>query len=249
MSDIPDKFTSEYYDEEYFAGSRGGKRFRRPNGSIARWSYYNPTGWWEGCRPIAEAWKKIFNAKKMLDIGCGRGAFTLAARQVGIEAYGFDFSKWAINNLCPGCRKEWFRVWDATKTPWPYKDREFDLVVALDFYEHLYADDIPKVIDEMYRVCEKWVFLQIAIVGGGSGYSRHEKGYILKKGEPIPKELEGNVVAGHVTVVDEQTWYEWLDRDDWLPRRDMVQWFISLVPNEVIQNWLQNAIIIMERIE
>ena len=185
----------------------------------------------------------------MLDVGCGRGAFTLAAREVGIEAYGFDFSEWAINNLCPGCKREWFEVWDATKAPWPYKDEEFDLVCALDFLEHVYIDDLDLVIDEMYRVAKKWVFLQIAVVGGGSGYGRHEKGYILRKGEPVPVELEGNAVAGHVTVCTEEWWYEKLDREDWVPRRDIVQWFISLVPKEVLTNWLKNAIIVMERIE
>jgi len=249
MSDIPQEFTKDYYDSEYFVGSKGGKKFRRPNGSVAQWSYYNRDGWWEGCRPIAKAWKTIFNPRNMLDVGCGRGCFTLAAREVGVEAYGFDFSEWAINNLCPGCRREWFKVWDATKTPWPYKDKEFDLVVVLDFMEHIYIDDIPKVIDEIYRVARKWVFLQIAVVGGGSGYSRHEKGYILRKGEPIPPELEGNVVAGHVTVQEPSFWFERFDRDDVVFRRDMVEWFKTLVDEAIIRNWLQNLILVIELLD
>jgi len=247
LSDIPEKFTAEYYEEEYFSGSKGGKRFKRPNGSLAQWSYYNPDGWWEGCRPIAKAWKTIFNPRSMLDVGCGRGPFTLAARDEGVEAFGFDFSEWAVSNLCPGCRREWFKVHDATK-PWPYPSETFDLVVALDFMEHLYADDLDFVVGEMFRVARKWVFLQIAIVGGGSGYARHEKGYILKKGEPVPVELEGNLVAGHVTVQTEGFWYEKLDREEWIPRRDLVNLFVTLVSKEALANWLQNAIIILERV-
>lgn len=249
MSDIPREFTAEFYDEEYFVGRRGGKRFRRPNGTVAQWSYYNRDGWWEGCRPIAKAWKTMFSPKNMLDIGCGRGAFTLATREIGVEAYGFDFSEYAINNLCPGCSKDWFRVWDATKTPWPYGDKSFDLLTALDFFEHLYSEDIPKVVDEMYRVARKWVFLQIAVVGGGSGYGIHEKGYILKRGEPVPVELEANACAGHVTVQPPSFWYERLDRDNILFRRDLVEYFYLLTPEEVTVNWRKNLVLVLEVLE
>jgi hypothetical protein len=248
MSDIPNVFGSTWYDEEYFKGEKGGKKFRRANGSLAQWSYYNPNGWWEGCRPIAKAWKTMFNPKNMLDVGAGRGAFIVAAREVGIEACGFDFSEWAVSNPCPRCQKEWLILHDATK-PWPYKDKSFDLVVALDFYEHLYLDDIPFVVDEMYRVAKKWIFLQIAIVGGGSGYAIHEKGYILRRGEPIPRELEGNLVAGHVTVCPSEWWLDKLDREDVIARRDMVEWFYVLTPEEVTVNWRKNLVLVLEKLE
>jgi hypothetical protein len=247
MSEIPKIFTSEWYDYKYFADAVG-KSFRRPNGSIEHWGYRNPSGTWEGCRPIAEVWKKIFNPKNMLDVGAGRGQFIAAAREVGIEAEGFDFSEWAVNEgRVKNCKAEWLRLHDATK-PWPYPDRSFDLVTALDFFEHLYVDDIPFVIDEMYRVAKKWIFLQIAVVGGGSGYARHEKGYILKKGEPIPLEFEANAVAGHVTVVDKSTWEGWLERDGWLARRDMVNYFYALVDPSIVRNWVHNFVAVYERV-
>jgi len=247
VSDIPREFNASYYDEEYFAGSRGGKSFRRANGKIEHWSYFNPAGWWEGCVPIAKAWKTIFNPKNMLDCGAGRGPFVLAARNEGIEAYGFDFSEWAVNEgRVEGCRADWLKLHDATK-PWPWPDNSFDLCTALDFFEHIYIEDLDFVIAELYRVTRKWAFLQIAIVGGGSGYKIHEKGYILKKGEPIPHELEGNLVAGHVLVQPSDWWYDKLGQWDWFPRRDLVNWFISLVPKEVLHNWLLNAIIVLEK--
>ena len=248
MSDIPSEFTKDYYDSEYFAGLKGGKRFRRPNGSIAQWSYYNPQGEFLGARDIARAWKTMFNPKNALDAFCGRGTFVAYMRDFGIEAYGFDFSEFAINNPYPRCKKEWLKLHDGTK-PWPYKDKEFDLVVMLDAYEHIYVDDLDFVINEMYRVARKWVFLQIAVVGGGSGYSRHEKGYILRKGEPIPPELEGNVVAGHVTVQEPSFWFERFDRDDVVFRRDMVEWFKTLVDEAIIRNWLQNLILVIELLD
>jgi SAM-dependent methyltransferase len=248
MSEIPREFTPEWYDRRYFAAERGqGKKFRRSDGNVEEWSYFNPKGVWEGCKPIAEAWKKVFNPRNMLDAGAGRGPFIVAAREAGIEAEGFDFSEWAVGEgRVEGCKPEWLRLHDATK-PWPYEDESFDLVVCLDTLEHIYLDDIPFVIREIYRVARKWVFLQIAIVGGGSGYTRHEKGYILKRGEPVPVELEGNVVAGHVTVTDAETWREWLDDPDFIERRDLVNYFYSLVRPEVVVNWRQNLVTVMER--
>ena len=245
MSDVPNTFSASYYDYKYFADSKG-KRFRRPNGSIEYWGYRNPQGEWGGCKPIVEAWKKIFNPRNALDVGCGRGTWVAYMRDLGIEAFGFDFSEYAINEgRYPRCKREWLRLHDATK-PWPYKDKSFDLVVALDFMEHIYESDLNFVIDEMYRVARKWVFLQIAVAGTGGLQGRSENGYILRKGEPVPVELEGCAVAGHVTVQQPSFWYERLDRENVVFRRDLVEYFKTLVPSEVIRNWLENLIVIAE---
>jgi hypothetical protein len=238
---LPEKeFTQEYYDQAYFADPQG-KSFDRGTGTIEHWGYRNPTGEFLGAKDITKAWKTIFNPKNMLGIGCARGVFLAYARDLGIEAEGFDYSKWAVNNLYSRCKKEWLKVHDATE-PWPYTDQSFDLVTALDFYEHIYEPDLPFVISEMYRVARKWIFLQIATVDG-----KKEKGYILKKGEHIPWE-DGRTWAGHVTVQTENDWYELLEHDGWLPRRDMVNWFCSLADKNIIRNWLLNTIIVLERI-
>lgn len=256
LSDVPKKFNGEYYDIDYFATPKG-KKFKRPNGSIEGWSYDNPDGEWLGAGSIVESWKEVFKPKNLLDVGAGRGTFIAYAREVaGIEAVGFDYSEWAIGDGRYGqtgitlhkCKEEWLRLHDATK-PWPYDDNSFDLVVALDFFEHIYEDDLPFVISEMYRVASKYIFLQIAVSGTGGLQGRNEKGYILRKGEKIPIELEGCAVAGHVTVKTENWWYEHLYNDDWIYKRDMVYHFCSLIDPRIISNWTANSIIILELIE
>jgi len=249
-TDVPDVFGPEYYDRLYFADPQG-KRFRRPNGSVDRWGYRNPTGEWLGCKPIVEAWVKMFSPRNALDVGCGRGTFVAYMRDAGIEAIGFDFSEWAIGpGRYPRCRPEWLVLHDATK-PWPWGDRSFDLVTALDFLEHIYIDDLDFVLRELFRVAGRWVFLQIAIVGGGSGTGIHEKGYVIRKGERPPLELEANAVAGHVTVMPRQWWEEKLQEvgEAFIFRWDMVEWFKQLVPEQVIANWLKNLIVVMERVD
>lgn len=240
------QFDKEYYDANYFAVTEG-KKFKRPDGSSGAWSYANPDGEWLGCEPIVKAWKEIFNCRNMLDVGCGRGTFCAYARAIGIEAYGFDFSEWAVTHLYPRCDASWVSCKDATQD-WKYLKESFDLITVLDLMEHLYTDDIDKVVDQLYKTTRKYVFLQIATVGGGSGSGIHASGYVLKKGENVPIELAAMAVAGHVTVQDRDFWIRKLKRDGWIFRDDLVLEFIKKVPVEVITNWVKNTMIVLEKI-
>lgn len=265
MSDIPKdgNFNEQYYDAAYFA-IVNGKKFKKADGSEGGWGYSNPSGEWHGIPPIVGVWKEIFNlngtSNKMLDVGCGRGQFTAYARRAGIDAYGFDYSSWAVGNKYIGCDTTWITCHDATEK-WLYEDKSFDLIIVLDVMEHLYNDgDIDKVIDELYRVAGKWVFLQIATVpGGGSGSGIHDGCYVLRKGEIVPIELEGMAVAGHVTVQTKDFWVNKLlkakdkdgleyDRKKWILRDDMMLEFVKRTPPDVIANWIKNTMIVLEKI-
>jgi len=251
MSDIPkDSFTSSYYDSEYFDGQKGGKSFLQADGSLQKWSYFNPDGEWLGCEQITKAWKTMFNPANLLDVGCGRGQMVAYARDIGIEAEGFDFSEWATGDEGRYHKTEakWIKCHDATE-PWPYEDGSFELVIALDLFEHIYEEDIDFVIGELYRVASKYVFLQIAVSGTGGTQGRDAKGYIFRKCDPVPIELEGCAVAGHVTVMPEDWWHKRLYSDNWFLIRSMVNHFCSLVDPEIIRNWVLNSIIALEMIE
>lgn len=256
-------FDSQYYDQIYFADPKG-KEFHRPDGSVDQWGYRNPNGHWDGCIPIAMAWKSIFNLSgcntdsglcKSLDVGCGRGQFVTALRDVGVEGWGFDFSKWAIENIYPRCQKGWCIEWDATdKRGFPYGDKAFDFVSALDIFEHLYVEDLDFVIDQIYRVSKRFVFLEIAISGSGGLQGQNGfQGYILKKDEQVSVELEGIAVAGHVTVQNRDFWINKLligkdgEERNWKLRDDLVLEFIRIVPSIIIDNWTKNLIIILEK--
>ncbi|MHA1263501.1 MAG: methyltransferase domain-containing protein [Candidatus Freyarchaeota archaeon] len=204
------EFTSDYYDYYYFADTEG-IAFKRADGTVEYWSYRNPSGDWRGAEEIVRAWKTVFNPKNLLEFGAGRGTMIAYARDVGIEAEGFDFSEWATSDegRYARCKREWLKRHDATK-PWPYPNDSYDLVVGLDIMEHIY---------------ESYVFLEIATVDGV-----REKGYVLRRGEPIPLSTDGRTWAGHVTVLTEQDWEERLENEDWWRRRDLENWFVGLVP-------------------
>lgn len=246
-------FDSSYYNVDYFV-TVNGKRFRK-DGTEHGWSYSNSDGEWLGCLPIVNAWKDIFKLdgnSKILDIGCGRGTFVNYLRNIGLETFGFDFSQWAVEHLYK-CDPKWIVLHDATK-PFPYSGCPFDLVIALDIFEHIYLEDIDKVIDEMFRVSKRFVFLQIATVGGRSGFGDHDCGYILKRGESAPIELEAYAVAGHVLVQTKEWWVNRLlvgierSGNKWKFRDDLVIKFVNKVPADVISNWTKNTLLILERI-
>lgn len=235
-----------YYDEKYFVDPIG-KTFTEPDGSESSWGYKNPEGEWLGCAPIVDSWKKLFSPHNMLDVGFGRGTFLTYARDVGIEAVGFDYSDWAVNNLYPRCSKEWVIQHDATQ-PWPYQDNQFDFVTVLDLFEHIYTDDIEFVINEMCRVSKKWIFIQIATIGHSTDHIHHNDGCIIKKNEPVPLEFESTVVPGHVTVQYEPFWLDKLIRPNYLFRRDLIHQFCEITPADVIANWTSNLILVMEKV-
>jgi len=236
------EFTEGWYDHQYFADEKG-KKFTRANGTVEYWGYRSPTGDIGGCDRVIGAWKTMFKPETMLDVGTGRGTVIAYAREAGIEAFGFDWSKWAVGEgRFARCKPEWLIRHDATKR-WPYPDKSFDLLTALDLYEHIYAEDLDFVVSQTFRVARKWIFLEIATVDGVK-----EKGYILKKGEPIPLAEDGRTWAGHVTVETESFWLERFDREDWIPRRDMVNYFFALLAPATIKNWLLNTVIVLEHI-
>ena len=135
---------------------------------------------------------------------------------------------------------------DATE-PWPYGDEAFDLVTALDFFEHIYLEDLPRVESELWRVTGEWCFLQIAVSGSGGLQGEAPEGYTLHRGQPIPLELEANAVAGHVLVKPRSFWVKRFSDLGFKEDRDMLHLFSKLVPPPMIRNWWLNAIVILRK--
>ena len=86
--------------------------------------------------------------KRVLDVGCGWGTLVEILRLCRIKAVGIDYA--------PDLRSIWrtkkyFKVADAKAIPSP-KKWKYDVVISMDFWEHIPEEDIDQVLSEMKRV-------------------------------------------------------------------------------------------------
>lgn len=129
------------YDIEYWDGDRrtgyGGFKY---------------DGRWEAvARQLIEQYKLPPNAK-ILDVGCGKGfllyEFTKLLPQCKVA--GFDISKYAIDNAKEEIKKDIF-VHNA-QDKYPYKDKEYDLIISINTIHNLYLQDVKSALKEIERV-------------------------------------------------------------------------------------------------
>ena len=210
-----DRFGPEYYDADYYeADLTGGKAYRKPDGTIAHWGYHARAEWM-GWNHIIPVMKRMFKPKRVIDLGSGCGSIIKYLRRFGVEALGADFSRWCVTHPLVGAEKG---VYLADVRHLPFKDGACDLLTGLDIVEHLYEPDLDIFIEELYRVSNKWIFLNIGGIMFPDLY-RHVRPVCFKKGEKIPPEYEGLTLAGHVTV----------QYRDW--------WLLKLIKDKINQGW------------
>ena len=97
----------------------------------------------------------------LLDLGCGRGIIGALCRiyrdtkkLVGVDIFDPYLRFCKKHNLYDTVLK-----WDLRKLPLPFKNNEFEVVVAIEVVEHLEKNDALKLIKEMERIAEKRVII------------------------------------------------------------------------------------------
>jgi len=81
---------------------------------------------------------KIKNGARVLDLGCGRGDFSRAFKELGLEVCGLDREESASSNL-EGIDVKYC---DIEKGAFPYAEGFFDLVFTKSVIEHLFEPDL-----------------------------------------------------------------------------------------------------------
>lgn len=99
-----------------------------------------------------------------LDVGCGTGRLVGELLKIGIDAHGVDESGAAIAR----CQMQFpDRFQQASILSIPAADSQYNTVVSINCLEHLGQADVPRVLQELYRVAGRYLFLQIAVVEHG----------------------------------------------------------------------------------
>ena len=109
---------------------------------------------------------EILNPQKderILDLGCGCGAFIAYCSMLGADCVGIDYSpnivESANNFLRTKGLKGEARVGDVEDTDFP--DNSFDKIISCDLYEHLTKNSQIRMLKEAYRVLKPGGFILI----------------------------------------------------------------------------------------
>lgn len=90
-------------------------------------------------------------AGPVLDIGCAKGYLVYVLRQRGIEAFGVDWSTYAIASASPDVRPY---LRQASVLDLPFGEGEFALTVSFDVLEHLDDPNARRALTECARISE-----------------------------------------------------------------------------------------------
>ena len=97
-------------------------------------------------RVIQKVYKEYSRGKKILDIGCGTGNFSLFLNSLG-KVFGVDRSYEALLH----CRKKGIKqILQADAPSLPFKNDCFDTIILLDVIEHI--DDDKALVSETHRL-------------------------------------------------------------------------------------------------
>ncbi len=92
-------------------------------------------------------WRRMGDARVVLDVGCGAGEFGRLRPSPDIEVHGVDNDAIAVARAS---RYERAQVSDLDAQPLPFADAMFDAVLAKDIFEHV--ADPGGLAREIYRV-------------------------------------------------------------------------------------------------
>ncbi len=160
----------EQFDSDYFI-----------NGIGKRISLYTNFRWLPQVSfPIANAIKKLYPNKIILDFGCAMGFTVYALRLLNVEAYGFDISEYAYKNRKPEVEKYIFK--EKGYIP------EIDVVFGKDVFEHIPYGQLAFELSELSRICNDALF--IVPLGKDNQYRIPE--YVFD--------------ATHIVIEDEEWW-------------------------------------------
>jgi SAM-dependent methyltransferase len=91
--------------------------------------------------------RELGDARKILDVGCGTGAFGRHRPSPDLEIHGVDIDPCALREAA---RFETVLPVDLDASPLPHPDASFDAVLAKDIFEHV--QDPGRLAREVYRV-------------------------------------------------------------------------------------------------
>lgn len=196
---MPSKMTSADYPEGYWERAEGS----------------NYTNYGDEI-----AWPVIWNVMAphirgaVREIACAKGWFVHHGYYMGYDVKGIDISEYAIQNHAPGVGDV---IQQANAVDLPWEDNEAQVLVAMEFMEHVYEDELDDVFSEIERV------------------TQHGAIIILKIGLA---DMEDHIEDDHThyTQHDRDWWARRIALRGWLPFREL-EYELDRQVTEVQPTW------------
>lgn len=119
------EFDKSVYNEHYYQTSFGGIPYNRTE---------KGGHWIKFFASIADEIKQRYNPKRVLDVGCAKGFLVEALRDLGINAYGFDISETAIEEVREDIKP--YCTVGSVDDPEMYQG-QYDLILCIEILEHV----------------------------------------------------------------------------------------------------------------
>lgn len=122
---------------------------------------YKYDGRWQAVASQLIDFYKLKNSARILDVGCGKGFLLYELKKLLPEAevVGFDISQYAIDNAKEEIKSGLFV--HRAQDKYPFKDKEFDLVISLTTLHNLPIYELKSALREIERVGkDKYVVIE-----------------------------------------------------------------------------------------
>ncbi len=132
------------YDKSYFQGKE------------SRYSHNGGYSDYDTMKTInKELANKVFDrfqlkGKKVLELGCAKGFLIKVLRDLKVEAYGIDFSEFAVN--CSKI-KQYITLGDVRDFNQPiFLENKFDLILSFNFLECIPEENIIDLVNNLNKI-------------------------------------------------------------------------------------------------